>query len=428
MSCSTDNRIEESEVIEEIPVNLGEEIVSIEFPDNFIRDNQKFHVILSDNEGKLIDFETHSKSKETLKLYMKEDFNESLQFTLTFIEVSVYNLSIYNIYVYSNLTKSMLNGGISFLPKPFPLSGGSVNIETKNLNYDILNASGYGYSMVNINNKLSGHYTSKFNTDLVFNNVFIKYYDPSDITNNRYKWNFTNNISEINLLEEGDFRTDKVEIRHLETNVPSELPLLELYGYENDLLFNQIAGHKIYSANIPAFGFGSNHYYSYADIFPKTSYSLCFSNYSLFGLGVPPTNIEVPNKTISSERTETNKITFSGIENFEVGRISLDNSTPYLNIELIFDGKTTDVIIPEIPNNLLEDNVQNIINSGQLRQVQVIAEDYESFDNYNNYINNVLKTSSPFYIKSPKRERVCKSYISNLILPVNEFPHLERFR
>lgn len=421
-SCSSDN------VVEEPPVNLGEEIVSIEFPDKFILDNQKFHVILSDNRGKLIDVKTHSKNKETLKLFMKENFEEGIQFTLTFIEVSEYNISLYNISVYSNLTKSMLKGGIFFQPKPFSLKGGSVNLETKGLDYHVLDASGYGYSMVKINDKLSGHYTTEFNNNLDFNNIFIKYYDPSDINNNRYKWNFTNNISELTLLDEHDFRTDKVEIRHLETNVPSELPLLELYGYENDILFNHIAGHKIYSTNVPAFGFGSNHYYSYANIFPKTSYTLCFSNYSLFGLGVPPTNIEVPKKVISSTFSENNKLTFSGVEGFEVGRVRLDNSALNLNIEFIFNGETTDLIIPEIPDNLLEDNVKNAINSGQLRQVQAIAENYENFNDYDDYIDNVLKTSSPFYIKSPKRERICKSYISRLILPIYEFPHLERFR
>ena len=153
---------------------------------------------------------------------------EGIQFTLTFIEVSGYNISLYNISVYSNLTKSMLEGGIFFQPKPFSLKGGSVNLETKGLDYHILNASGYGYSMVKINDKLSGHYTTEFNDILDFNNIFIKYYDPSDINNNRYKWNFINNISELTLLDEDDFRTDEVEIRHLETNVPSELPLLEL--------------------------------------------------------------------------------------------------------------------------------------------------------------------------------------------------------
>lgn len=427
-SCSTDNVIEEEQIAEEIPVNLGEEIVSIEFPDKFIRSNQKFHVILSDSNGKVIDTKTHSKNKEIIKLFMEENFDENTQFTLTFIEVSGYNRLHYNVNVYSNLTKSMLNGGIVFQPRPFYLKGGSVKLETKGLDSYILNARGYGYSMVKINNKLSGHYTSEFNNNLDFNNVFVKYYDPSDINNNCYKWNFIDNISDVTLLDEDDFRTDEVVIGHLETNVPEELPLLELYGYENDLHFNQIAGHAIYSANVPAFGFGGNHYYSYANIFPRTSYSLCFSNYSLFGLGLPPTNIDVPNKTISSTYSENNKITFSGLENFEVGRVGLDNYALNLNIEFVFDGKTTEIIIPEIPDNLLEDAVKNAINNGQLRQVQVVAENYENFNDYNDYVNNVLKTSSPFYVKSPKRERICKSYISNLIFPINEFPHLERFR
>ncbi|MFC4721821.1 hypothetical protein ACFO5O_05790 [Geojedonia litorea] len=423
-SCSNSNEINENKD-EDIDLDLGEEIVAIDFPDKFVNQNTSLHVVLSDHNGNPLDVKTYSKVKETLKLYTQESVNDNTQFSLTFI--NVVNDLVYNIYVYSNLTKPMLDGGIQFKPIGYATIGGFVNIETQNLNIDVLNAAGTGYSMIKINNLLSGHYTSKFNEDLGSKNIFIKYVDPTDIINNSYRWMFVDNIGAISLLSENNFRTDSVNVAHLQTNVPSQLPLLTLLGYENEILYNQISGHQAYSDFVPAFGYGSNHYYSYANIFEKTSYSLCYSNYSLSGAGIPPAQVTVPEARVSSTFSN-NTLTFSGVEGFEVGRIRLDNSSLFVNIEFIFNGNSSEVTIPKIPDALVSENIKGAINTHQLRLVQAIAENYDTFNDYNQYINNVLKNSSPFYLSSPKRERICNSYISHLILPVVEFPYLERFR
>lgn len=424
-SCSPDSKIIEEEE-EEIVVDNGEEIFTISFPDNFIRSTAKCHVVLSDSNGKFLDVKTHSNVKENVTFYTKETFDKNTPYTLTFI--LVYSDIVYDLFVYSDVTPSMLEGGIQFKEGAFPIEGKTVDIATKNLNYDVLNAQGLGYSMIRIDDKLSGHYTSKFNNDLGSENVFIKYFDPSDSTNDTYRWMIINNLNEFTLLDKNNFKTNNVENNHLTTNVPGELPLLFLYGYEKELHFNNIAGHEIYAGYIPAFRYSGNHYFSYANIFEKTSYSLSFTNYSLFDVGVPPAEIVVPNKTVSSSFSDNN-LTFSGVEDYEVGRVRLDNYGLKLNIEFIFDGASTEVIIPEIPDDLLSESITETINNGNLRLVQVVAEDYESFENYHDYINNVLRNSTPFYISSTKRERILKSYITSIgILPIVEFPFEEKFR
>ncbi|WP_067147680.1 hypothetical protein [Pseudotamlana agarivorans] len=421
-SCSSDSKIEEieEEEIEE------KEIFAISFPDNFKRGTAKCHVVLSDINGKVIEVKTHANVKEDITFYTKESFDKDTPYTLTFI--MVYSDVVYNLFVYSNVTPSMLEGGIQFKEGAFPVEGKVVDVATNNLNYDILSARGLGYSMVRIDNKLSGHYTSKFNNDLSSENVFIKYYDRADVINDSYKWMLIDNLSEVTLLDEINFNTDNVEYKQLTTNVPGELPLLLLYGYEKELYFNNMAGHEIYASYIPAFGFGGNHYFSYANIFEKMAYSLSFTNYSLFGVGLPPSEIVVPNKTVSASFYDNN-VTFHGVEDYEVGRVRLDNYNLNLNIECIFDGASTEVILPEIPDGLLTEEITETINNGNLRMVQVVAEDYESFDNYHDYIYSVLRNSTPFYLSSSKRERILKSFISSSgILPISEFPAEQSFR
>lgn len=427
-SCSNDAPTYSKEAPKnnpEEPEPLGTKIVSIEFPSNFVGTNIKFHVILSDSIGNIMEAKTYSNSKETMSFYTKKEFNSDTPFSLMFI--SNYGDVIYDINYYSNLSNSALEGNILFKPNGFSIVTPIVDIDANELKDNILNAQGYGYSMIRINNQLHGHYTSNFNENLGSKNIFIKYYDPYNIDKGGYQWDLIGDISSIATLSLNDFKTDQVEHRHLTTNVPSELPLLLMYGYENKALFDQINGHQIYDTYIPAFGYGGNHYYSFPTIFEKTSFSISFSNYSLFGLGYPPEVISVPNESVSASFLN-NKLTFSGNENFEVGRIRLDNHDLNLNMELIFNGQSTDVTLPKIPDGLIPDQVKNTINGGNLRLVQAVAENYETFESYNDYINKVLKTSTPFYINSPKRERIYTSYITTQLLPIFEFPYLERFR
>ncbi len=423
-SCSKGD-VNDSIDPDENDVDLGEKVFSIEYPSHFVNPETTFHVILSDASGNFLDSKTYKDIEDTISLYSKQEFNDNTSFTLTFI--SSFDNAIYSLYVYSNITKAALGELIVFQPGSFPLSTSLVDIQTKELNDHILNAKGHGYAMTQINNKLSGHYSPKFNQNLGPENIFVKYYDPNDVLNDSYKYILTNSIDGFSELNEFDLKNDQIESKQLSTNRPENLPLLLMYGYENEKLFNQISGHQIYDTYIPTFGFGGNHYYAFPNIFYKTSYSLSFPKYSLFGLGTPPATVNVPDETISSSFLNSN-LTFSGHEGFEVGRIRLDNSDLNLNIEFIFDGSSKDIVIPTIPDDLISENIANTINDGKLRLVQAIAEDYHSFDSYYDYLENVFKNSTPFYLSSPTRERLYESYISTQLLPVHEFPHPERFR
>ncbi|GAA3564616.1 hypothetical protein [Snuella lapsa] len=407
------------------PQTLGEKILSIQLPAHFTRASEKFHIILSDTIGNLIDHKSYSNREETLSFYSTEHFSDSTPFILTFI--TDYSNSIFEVTVYSNLTNHSLNKNILLKPRSFSNKTPTINIKTQQLKDGfILNAIGHGYSMVKINDLLSGHYTSNFNNNLGSENIFIKYYNPTNITNNNYEWALMNNISSINGLDEINFSTNNVKTKQLTLDVRTELPLLTIHGYENEQLYNNISGHQIYDSQVPVYGFGGNHYYAYADIFENTTYSLSVTNYSLFGAGIPPSEILVPKHEISCSLLD-NKFSYSGIQGYEVGRIKLDNYNKNLNIDLIFDGQSSNIIIPKIPTGLVPDEITNIINERKLRLVQAVAENYSTFSSYNSYISNVLKTSTPFYLKSPKRERIFKPYSSSSPKPIFEFPYLNRF-
>ncbi|PIA78084.1 hypothetical protein BFR04_07585 [Gaetbulibacter sp. 4G1] len=423
ISCDSD-KVELAN--EEPKIDLGKEIISIDIPENFMREDQNLHIVLFDSYGEILDTKPSSNLKETLTFYTKNEFSDETQFSLAFISSSDHD--IFGLNIYHNVTIKSLNGKIELKPRGYSKSTPSLKIDALDLdNSLVLNAKGHGYSMVNINNRLSGHYTDDFNENLGPNNILIKYFDPHSVLNDSYKWLLTDNTSTLSKLEVSSFSHEHVEYHQLSTNRPTETPLLDFLGFENETLFNKVSGHQLYGSDIPPFGFGGNHYYSFPNIFYKTAYSISFSDYSLFNVGIPPSSIEVPNLNIDSSYLD-GKLTFSGVAGYEVGRIMLDNYNNRINIRLIFDGTSNEVLMPKIPTGILPDNITSIINNGQLRLVQTIAEDYASFSNYNEYLFKVLKTSTPFYINSPKRERVYKPQGTSHILPSSEYPYYVRFR
>ncbi|NAS29347.1 hypothetical protein GTQ40_00030 [Flavobacteriaceae bacterium R38] len=427
-SCSSDSPTDEDVDTIEAPVDLGTRIVSVEVPDNFIGARQSFYVLLSDAEGNFIDGKEYSNTSETIDFYTKNEFDDSTLFTITFI--SSFNDQSFNLNVYSDLTRSMLGDKIVFKPRGNSLSGGSVELNVPF--YDngyVLSATGQGYSARLIDNKLSGFFTNSFNENLGSEKAFIKYYDPGDVLNGPYQWAFVEDLNTLSELNISDFTTEDVAVKQLSTNRPGELPLLLLYGFDNENLYESIASHILYGNYIPAFGFGGNHYYSFADIFDHMVYSIEFtvSKYTVFGVGIPPSEINVPEISIDSDFKDE-KLTFSGIPDFEVGRIRLNNSNNSIQIDFVFDGQSTAINIPNIPSGVLPDNIARTINEKQLSLTQALAENYSSFDNYDDYISDVFISSTPFYINSDRRERVFKSFVGPSILPVFEFPYFQAFR
>jgi len=441
-SCSK-NLNDEITIIDDttLPIDRGQKIFTINIAKNFIiRD--KFHVIMSDSVGNLLDSITYFPSKvdKELELYTKKDFTTTTNFSLTFIDdhkayINNYDFfKSYNIFIYSNLNQQILGKEITLKNRIHSLTGGSIKAPIPFVkNKYILNTSGFGYSAVNSSNTLKGSFTHKFQDDLGSNKLFVKYYDPTSLDVNRIKYALIkgwddNGYGRITELKESDFSSNGIELKYLTTNKPADTPILSIYGFENENFYEKLSGHNVYGSTLPPLWYGSNRYfYFHPNFFHETVFSLAFNNYSLFDVGLPPQTINVNDNSVTGSFTN-NEISFNGLNNYEVGRATMDNYSNNIRIEFIFNGASKKITIPQIPKGIISENAENLINNKSLRFVQIAAENYSTFKNYSEYLQNVFKNSSPFYLTSPKRERVYRSYGYKKFIPIFEFPLYERFR
>lgn len=405
----------------------GEKILTIYFPENFVPAGANFHVVLSDSLGNPVDAFTYSDQEEIIDFLFKESFDEQTAYMLTFIEDYTYSTRVY---MYPNLSREQLGETLVFKPRAFTLQSRTTIFKTENFEFPVMNAKGRGYHMFNYldRNEFSGYYATQFNENLGSEHIFIKYYDPEQVGNDSYRWILFDTKTTLSGLEVNDFNSNNVQFHNFTTNRPAELPLLLIYGYENQTQFNMLAGHEIYGSYVPAFGYGGNHYYSIPDFFYETSFSLSFLNYTLFGLGTLPNEIQVPDNIVSG-KFNGEKLEFSGIPEYEVGRVTLDNYPSGLKIEIIFDGTSTQIDLPKIPEGLVSNSLTaNLNNPQNLRFVQTFAENYSGYGNFKDFLQQGLKSSQPFYLTSSSRERVFESNISPQLQLVPEFPFYESFR
>ncbi|MCH4551542.1 hypothetical protein [Aestuariibaculum lutulentum] len=418
-----------------LEVDIQEGLLSINFPDNFTRkDTDKFYVILSDSDGNFIESHTHSDKAEILDLCVSEVFDENNSYTLSFVEE--FQSSIYRFYIYSNLTKDNVGEILTFKSRPNFLKNSILNIDIPfyQNGYEI-SARGLGYSMMkqNENSIMSGHYTTSYNDNLGSEKVFVKYYNKNNL--NDYKWIFLDDVQNRNTLSIEDFSEDNVDYKTIlvNNNNYNLAPLLYIYGFENEAHYNTINGHQLYGDYL-ADGIYNSYRYFYANIFHETFYTLTTSNYShtsnysIQGIGIPPQILDVPDDIVTCNFSN-NKLTFSGLPDYEVGRVMLNNRDVE-NITAIctFNGKANEINLPKLPDHLFSQNVRDVFNSSRLNLAQAMAEDYSDFNSYEDYLSKVLVTSTPFYISSAQRQRVY--FNANGIysyFPLTEFPYNQAF-
>jgi hypothetical protein len=417
--------------IETSTVYFGSALVSVSLPDEFTRASvEKLYVMLSDADGNYVDSKIYNDQPEILE-FCGNDITPEDEYMLTFFEV--FEGSIYNIFCYSNLSQNKIGDQIVMKPRPLTNSFAAIDLDTSNLNLTgNVKASGQGYSMVTINNFLSGTLTTEYANNLGPDNTMIKAYNNQSSSND-YKWAFINNLQSVGNLKASDFSNDNVVTNLVSTNVGFTDQFLRLYGYENTELMNVLSGHDLYDSRMKP-SQGNQYKYQYADIFEEYFYSLRVGQYYKDGLGLPPQSLSDPNFSIDFS-LNGNVINFQGQPNYEVGKIRLTNDgqgsstsgNPRVVVEFIFDGSKNQVIIPKVPEGMFDSNIYELFQNADFTPIQAIAENYSSFDNYEDYLQNVFINSNPFYLSSSSRERVYKSFVSPHILPVFEYPYFTRF-
>ncbi|WP_421802498.1 hypothetical protein [Flagellimonas sp.] len=411
--------------VDSILVKLAKKITQINFPDGFVRPGvDEIHVILSASDGSFINSVTHSSGlAETLPICSDIEIGEADEFILTF--VSDFEDVVYGIYPYHNLTLDAVGSEINLAKRSGGLSPGTVNIELPDYKEgDYIRASGQWSSALNYQgNILSGHFSRNYTLEsLGSNKFFIMNFNPDIIES--YKWAFIEDPHTVFKLEDKDFSANDVINSNIEMVGTNLDPFLAVYGFENETHFDAMVSHMIYWN--PRLNRFNGYDYSYANIFYDVLYSIKVSNYSIEGIGAPPSTVTVPNSSIDYS-FQNNTLSFSGLPNFEVGRAQFRNTdNAHIFVEMYFNGASSDIVMPEMPE-FLGNQVTDIVNGGALDIVQCVAEDYTYINNYKEYITNIVVPSIPFYKVSPSRERIFKSSVSTSLLPMTEFPFYERF-
>lgn len=416
-----------------ICIFIGKPLLKVNLPNEFTRASvEKLIIMLSDAEGNYIDSKIYNNQPETLK-FCNSVINPDTEYMLTFFEV--FDNSIYNVFCYSNLSKNRIGNEITLKPRPLTNSHAFINLSTNDLNLSgNIKASGQGYSMVNINNTLTGTLTTSYANNLGSSNTLIKAYDNQLLASD-YKWAFINHLENVSVIHTSDISNNNVTSNSIDFNSSVYRQFLRIYGFESTELMNVFSGHDLYDSNMPPITFQKYKYY-FPNIFSNYFYSVSANNYYKEGLGLPPQSINIPNLSVDFSLTG-NQLNFQGISNYEVGKIRIKKETqagvdisidnPSIILEFIFDGSVDNVVIPKIPQGLFEGNIHEVFNNADFSPIQAIAENYSSFNSYEDYLQNVLINSEPFYFSSSSRERVFKSFVSPHILPVYEYPYFTRF-
>jgi len=415
-----------------INIKIGKKILAINFPDNFARNGtDTMHVILSDANGKFLDSKTHSGQMETLEFCSSEEFGNDTEFMLSF--VGDFQESIYGFTVYSNLTKNILGGDITMpartagVQPAFP----DLDVSFYDNNYYMRGTPPWG-SMIYHSQTFSGHVSRTFsNAALGTNKTFIQYYNK--FQENDYQWAFIEDIHTRFSLEAEDFTSDNVIHGSIAVNGSFLRPFMSIHGYENEAHYNALSGHMIYW-NPSLLGNSTGYNYSYANIFDFMVYSFKVKNYTIEGAGAPPASVTVPNSSIDYTYLG-DTFSFTGLPQYEVGRLRLKGTNsgqittenPLVNMEFIFNGESTQVILPEIPDGLFPAETKEVFDTKAFEVVQGAAENYSSLIDYGDYISKVLVAGKPFFKVADKRERIFKSSVGTQFLPTNEFPFYERF-
>lgn len=417
---------------EEYDVQFGKQVVSLRYPNNFIRQNsEKLIVVLSNANGDFLDSKQYSNSSETITFCSPAITTNDTEFMLTFFEV--FDDTLYNVYNYSGLTKNNLGDLITFTERPLTEGFASVNIDTSNLTLGGNPwASGTGYSIVTINDSFSGTLTTDYGQgSLGTNNTFVQIANSSNAAGS-YQYAFIADLQDMTSFANSDFTTNNIITHNYSFNNSPSSKLVKMFGYENETLRAAFSGHQIFTESLITNSTASA--IAYADIFDSYFYSIKGQNYYVEGTGALPSNVTIPGSSISHS-LNGDQITFQGLPNYEVGKVvirrqqsgagSPDN--PNVTMNFIFDGSRTNVVIPKIPEGIFVGEVTNIFNNATFTEVQAVAENYDGFNDFEDYLREVFVPSKPFILTVNKRERIFDSSVSSSILPIYEYPYWERF-
>lgn len=401
---------------DETPTPTGTLLFTIKIPANSIRkDIDKLHFVLYDANNEVLAHRTHSSGQaESLGFYGEFELQDDTKYSLS--HINNFQESVFNIRLYMDLTGKQLKNGIEFQDNATDRRTNLLDIPITSIEEGhSFWAQGSGYSLNGYSGNFSGHFSSDYANSLGTEQVFIQYFAEDGISDYKYLFIPLQTLNEMDGLDASIFEDDATRYRYVNFYKPFSRTLIRIIGFDDEPRFNANVGHTVHASNYLSDYGGAR--YSYADFFHAYLSSVQLDNYEVQQVGLPPEDLEVPELDVDYEYNE-GLISFRGIPDYESSRFLLRSSGAiHVTTVIVADGNRTEIIIPEVPEDLFDPLVMEGLKVSLLSIQQGAAENYAGYETYADYISNTLLFDKPYYLSAPKRERVFKSSVGPQLLP-----------
>ena len=406
-----------------ITINLPEKMVS-EYIINAV-------AFASKMDGTLISATLFTRDDETVTLSSPDEFNDDQEFMLTFALTD--NGYATGMSTHANLTRS--NPGVINLTKPFR------GIEGEAKTYS-LNGFGNGAQIWswNINEPYNSDYRIDFDmpastfTVTIIDDIDGDNHDPEifylytyDISDYKYLMLYPP-LDDNFVLDKADFKTDGVEPKSIvfnSTHSPDAASaLMFLFGYwtANDYAINNF--HQIERRSVSLTPGNPMSYYLNSNFY-EYRYRLRYQNYYSAGIGVPESNISIPNNTLDFTFAN-NKIDFdiTGSDHI-IGRIRLNDSGnyPVYVWDITFNStKTNSFILPQLPPEMNKSKLLSLYKSNLMKVASTELVSYRGIQDYEEYLQKVIKNHVDPLKVSDGQELIFKANVPYYDGPIRDFP------
>src|SRR5690606_1754914 len=227
-------------------------------------------------------------------------------------------------------------------------------------------------------------------------------------------------------LDYNNFITTGMETRYFNGSAirdPNKFTTLMLYGYLNATDFENDIKHRIWDQgfqNIMLMN-GTGLRYDFNTNFYEYNYEITMENYRIEAIGEPLDYYTAPDWSVDYTYSNVDKtftLNTTGTTH-NVGKISMDlvdNNSYYTWIVLFNSQTSTEIVLPQLPQELQSWNINNYYSSGDLTTEQIEVKKYDGLDTYDAFLQTVIKNNEYNQLNvSDKVESIFKTNVGAYI-------------
>jgi len=402
-------------------------LLKVTIPNGFMNPSiSKFYVFASDSSGSLLDIKPMEFNTSLITLNTLTDVLPDTEYMINFA------------YLYSGVGETSIIKTIQNV-KRSSLSNIDLKItERKNISSQhtyqvsempsgiIIGCEGSDYN--SSYDTTNGFYIENYNLDYTDTSSDQYYIYFHNTANNNYGYQFADKpMANDFYLDYNNFTSNGVETRYFNSSSiqdPSKFTSFSLYGYLSANDFEEDIKHLTWRHGYQnaIIMDGKGYRYPFNTNFHEYRYQGTMENYHIEAIGQPLEYYNTPDWSIDYSYSNTNK-TFSLNKSgttHTVGKIIMDlvDNNSFYTWTVLFDSQTTSEIkLPELPEELTSWNINNYYTSGDLNIEQIEVKKYEGLDSYDAFLQTVIKNNVYQQHKvSGKIESIFKSNVGDYVL------------